>query len=302
MPTTSELWPHVTGTDVMIWSAMDKRDTSRRIACYKNRAGVEGRLNASQLYFLGETIESLPVIKKAKDVALALRSGQASDRDLSLIIWDYIDLIGSGTSVSAEISAESLEELKNDILASVANQVGSVFHYKGTVENLVDLPNDNNLVGDVYQVENDGNSEYCWIASENDSGHWEYLGRNIDLSAYFTKSEHEEYAADIEQRINSLESLRQHSYSNVFVREASSLNLVANTRYLVKASLTGSLPSSAKDGDEIVLVIFDGGELSTISAPGNITINGSSGALALNASTHTTTLVFDESSNDWVAF
>ena len=54
MPTPSELWPTVTGSDVLIWAALDRKDTTRRIALYKNRAGITGRLTAKQLYALGE--------------------------------------------------------------------------------------------------------------------------------------------------------------------------------------------------------------------------------------------------------
>ena len=62
-------------------------------------------------------------------------------------------------------------------------KVSSVYKYKGSVENESALPQEGNVVGDVYNVESDG-SNYAW-----DGEKWDKLGGDVDLTAYLTKEE-----------------------------------------------------------------------------------------------------------------
>ena len=100
---------------------------------------------------LGVSPRPLPVIKKARDVAMALRSDFPR-----FFQWNYFDLVGNN---SASVSDDALNDMREELLADVAAQLTSVFNYKGTVENLANLPNSNNLVGDVYQVKQENYSE-----------------------------------------------------------------------------------------------------------------------------------------------
>ena len=62
-------------------------------------------------------------------------------------------------------------------------KVSSVYKYKGSVTTEEELPQEGNVVGDVYNVESDG-SNYAW-----DGEKWDKLGGDVDLTAYLTKEE-----------------------------------------------------------------------------------------------------------------
>ena len=62
-------------------------------------------------------------------------------------------------------------------------KVSSVYKYKGSVTTEEELPQEGNVVGDVYNVESDG-SNYAW-----DGTAWDKLGGDVDLTAYLTKEE-----------------------------------------------------------------------------------------------------------------
>ena len=62
-------------------------------------------------------------------------------------------------------------------------KVSSVYKYKGSVATEEQLPQEGNVVGDVYNVESDG-SNYAW-----DGTAWDKLGGDVDLTAYLTKEE-----------------------------------------------------------------------------------------------------------------
>ena len=63
------------------------------------------------------------------------------------------------------------------------NKVSSVYKYKGSVATEEELPQEGNVIGDVYNVESDG-SNYAW-----DGEKWDKLGGDVDLSLYLTKEE-----------------------------------------------------------------------------------------------------------------
>lgn len=65
----------------------------------------------------------------------------------------------------------------------VDNKVSSVYRYRGTVATYENLPSQDLVVGDVYNVESDG-SNYAWTGIV-----WDKLGGDIDLSSYYTKNQ-----------------------------------------------------------------------------------------------------------------
>jgi hypothetical protein len=67
--------------------------------------------------------------------------------------------------------------------AEVDSKVSSVYKYKGSVATFADLPSTGRVIGDVYNVEEDG-SNYAWNGTT-----WDKLGGEIDLSDYYTKSQ-----------------------------------------------------------------------------------------------------------------
>lgn len=93
--------------------------------------------------------------------------------------------LASADAGSAAESAELAKQIKDSL--------GSVYVYKGSVNNYSDLP-DNAATGDVYNVVSNGKN-YAWTGSE-----WDDLGGTVDLSAY-------QKTANLSQTIDSSTSL-----------------------------------------------------------------------------------------------
>lgn len=64
----------------------------------------------------------------------------------------------------------------------VDNAVAAVYKYKGSVANYAALPSSNQVVGDVYNVEDTGDN-YAWTGTD-----WDKLAGTVDLSGYLTTS------------------------------------------------------------------------------------------------------------------
>lgn len=69
------------------------------------------------------------------------------------------------------------------IKSAIDSAVSSVYKYKGSVATYDDLPTTDLTAGDVYNVEATGDN-YAWTGTA-----WDKLAGNIDLSAYYTKTE-----------------------------------------------------------------------------------------------------------------
>ena len=65
----------------------------------------------------------------------------------------------------------------------IDNKVASVYKYKGSVATYANLPSSGQVVGDVYNVEENG-ANYAW-----DGTTWDKLGETIDFSPYLLKTE-----------------------------------------------------------------------------------------------------------------
>lgn len=72
-----------------------------------------------------------------------------------------------------------------DIREEIKNKFLGVYRFKGTVPTYMDLPADNNVVGDTYNISDTG-SNYTW-----DGTAWDKLSETVDLSPYLTKAEAE---------------------------------------------------------------------------------------------------------------
>lgn len=78
--------------------------------------------------------------------------------------------------------------------------IGSVFNLKGSKPTYADLPATGNAIGDVWYVIADSVG-YIWL-NDGTTDRWEQLGMEIDLSAYYTKTESDNKFAqkdDLEQ-------------------------------------------------------------------------------------------------------
>ena len=72
-----------------------------------------------------------------------------------------------------------------DIREEIKNKFLGVYRFKGTVPTYTALPQQNNVIGDTYNV-NDTGSNYTW-----DGTAWDKLSETVDLSPYLTKAEAE---------------------------------------------------------------------------------------------------------------
>lgn len=93
---------------------------------------------------------------------------------------DYFMIVQSG--VNKKITqALVLGDYYNK--SQIDQKISAVYKYKGSVATYQDLPDTDLTIGDVYNVQSDGNN-YAWTGTE-----WDKLGGDIDLSNYYTKSE-----------------------------------------------------------------------------------------------------------------
>ena len=69
------------------------------------------------------------------------------------------------------------------VTALIDQKAAAVYRYKGTVNTEAELPNSDQVVGDVYHVV-EKSKEFVW-----DGTKWEELGGIVDLSNYYTKGE-----------------------------------------------------------------------------------------------------------------
>lgn len=76
-------------------------------------------------------------------------------------------------------------------ISALEGKITSTFCYKGTVANYADLPMDNNVTGDVWNIAN-ADESHGVEAGDNaawDGSSWDILAGVIDLSDYYTKTE-----------------------------------------------------------------------------------------------------------------
>lgn len=79
----------------------------------------------------------------------------------------------------------------------IDTKISSVYKYKGSVATYGDLPSQDNVIGDTYNVEADG-ANYSWNGIA-----WDKLGGDIDLSDYYQKSQVDTLLGGKQNTINS---------------------------------------------------------------------------------------------------
>lgn len=97
------------------------------------------------------------------------------------------DVVAGDTKTFGDL-VEDVYNIKKDI----DNRFFGVYKFKGTVPTYMDLPADNNVVGDTYNIGDTG-SNYTW-----DGTAWDKLSETVDLSNYATKDYVEEKIAGFE--------------------------------------------------------------------------------------------------------
>ena len=153
-----------------------------------------------------ESLENYVLPQASADVAGGVKIGAGlsitSDGILSAtgggtadaVEWDNVvgkpdDLLQAGDVYSKEEIDSKVNGVysKEEIDAKVENlyskeeidaKVNAVYKFKGSVDGLVALPAENNVVGDVYNLKDTG-MNVAW-----DGTQWDYLGVDVDLSGY----------------------------------------------------------------------------------------------------------------------
>lgn len=99
-----------------------------------------------------------------------------------------IDMSDVNTAIATALASYYTSDQTDSAIASaISAALSSVYSLKGRVDTVNDLPATGNKTGDVYMVgtvESLQKDEYYWTGTA-----WEFFGRTIDMSAYYTKSE-----------------------------------------------------------------------------------------------------------------
>lgn len=157
--------------------------------------------------------------------------------------WEEFKAGSSGGGEGSGITQEDLDK-KADKATTLAgygiqdaytkeeidNKIGSVYKYKGSVENYDALPKDDNVVGDVYNVEDSG-ANYAWTGVA-----WDKLSETVDLSSYALKSELPTKVSQLQNDSNFITEIPEEYVTNTELTEAiagkadsDSLSTVATT-------------------------------------------------------------------------
>ena len=90
-------------------------------------------------------------------------------------------------------TADSLYASKNNVYSKqeVDSKISAVYKFKGSIGSYSNLPENNNDVGDTYNVEDTG-ANYSWTGTS-----WDKLSETIDLSEYVTQSQLTEVEGDV---------------------------------------------------------------------------------------------------------
>lgn len=95
-------------------------------------------------------------------------------------VTDLINIVNSKADEAETLAGYGIKDAytKDEIDGKIA----SVFHYKGSVASHDVLPSADNVIGDVWNVEDTG-ANYAWTGSA-----WDKLSETVDLSSYATTS------------------------------------------------------------------------------------------------------------------
>ena len=125
--------------------------------------------------------------KEAADGKFALTTALETKADKATTLAGYgITDAYNKADVDGKLALKLDTEVASTTYATKSEldaKVSSVYKYKGSVATEEELPQEGNVVGDVYNVESDG-SNYAW-----DGEKWDKLGGDVDLTAYLTKEE-----------------------------------------------------------------------------------------------------------------
>ena len=241
MAAYSELKAQLTDSQFIVYLALASTDSFKRVVVYENNAGLTGTLGAVGLGVANLTLEDLPAIVEASVLADAIRTGTRNK-----IVWNTIEVatqtgVIDGGSGSGEIDQDQLTAIMESIDTKVDAKTKSMFKYKGHVDTVSDLPSSGNEEGDVYRVSSEADAEYVWI--EGDNAHWEFVGKTINLSNFYTKSEVDDVISGV---VDSVTALGNATDTKIAAEEAAriqAVNAVANSVVVEESARAAAVQS-----------------------------------------------------------
>lgn len=149
----------------------DKISTSKAMKTYVDTYG--GKIDTISVNGTQQSI-----VNKNVDISVPVNTSDLNNDD------DF----RTGAQVSAAIqtalsNGTNPYQTKSNVETAISAAVSSAYKYKGSVATQQDLPSSGNVVGDVYDVQDNG-MNYAWNGTV-----WDALGQYVDVSVLATKSE-----------------------------------------------------------------------------------------------------------------
>lgn len=156
----------------------------------------------------------------------------------------YIDESELTAALEDYATKQSLEETLDDYatsddLAELRSEVTSLYHFKGSVENLDELQAiEDPHEGDVYNIGDTGINA-AWVIGEDGKGYWDEFGGPVDLSEYMLKEDVDSIP------IPTVDAILYGGKSAMVSDMAGVKAMLANDEPEVEITLTENLPSAA---------------------------------------------------------
>lgn len=156
--------------------------------------------------------------------------------------------------------------------AEIDAKVASTFHFKGSVEAFANLPEENNQVGDVYNVKTAGGTDVhgnavkagdnvVWVDADtsvkpNTPAGWDVLAGVVDLSNYYNKSEVDSKVQGVTDRVTAIEGAGYQTAGQV---NTAIDNKLTEGHYVSDESYVHTDNNyTAADKDKVDVLNFDG--------------------------------------------
>lgn len=240
---------------------------------------VDGKVSdlTSQLGTANETIESLETTiggKADKSTTLAgygIKDAYTKGETDGLLAGKASTTVVDGKAdKSTTLAGYGIEDAYTK--TEVDAKVSSVYKYKGSVANEAALPQEDQVIGDVYNVEDTG-MNVAW-----DGTKWDKLGSTVDLSAYMTTETANSTFATITTvngKANKATTLQGYGITDAytkteadtaFMNSAEVESAITAKGYATTAAMNAALSSKANSADVYTKTVADSTFLKEIPA------------------------------------